>query len=250
MGTKTLIVEDEKLVAQHISQLLKDEDGSICEIASDGNTAIKKIADFQPKLILLDIRLKGEMDGIEVGEHIQSLYDIPFLYLTAFSDRETIERAKHTYPAGYILKPFRREQLTSAIKIAMSTHSAQKNAQINKLALEHDSSPAEKVLANYRLKPILDYINKHFDHEINLETLADLINMNPSYFCRFFNQEVGCSPYQYIIQTRIEKAKILLKQKDLFINDICFQCGFTSHSQFNRHFRRFVGMTPKEFRDL
>jgi YesN/AraC family two-component response regulator len=241
--TQILVVEDERLVAQHISQLLQDEGFSICAIASDGKTAIKKVIDLQPNLILLDIKIKGEIDGIEVAEHLQSLSDIPILYLTAFSDRETIERAQHTSPMGYVLKPFRREQLLSSIAVALSTHAAQKHKTPDDLA------QTEKTAVSYRLKSTLSYIQEHLHHEIDLEVLSSAMGMNPSYFCRFFHQEIGCSPYQYIIQQRIERAKVLLKQQDITINDISLQCGFSSHSQFNRHFRRLVNLTPSGFRD-
>jgi YesN/AraC family two-component response regulator len=243
MGRDVLIVEDERLVAQHISYILQDEGFSICAIAADGKTAIKKIVEFQPDLILLDIHIKGEIDGIEVAEQIQSLYDIPLLYLTAFSDAKTLERAQSTNPMGYVLKPFRHEQLLSSISVALATHAAQKNKPVDQ------PSPAEKASASYRLKPTIAYINEHLHHEISLEVLSGAIGMNSSYFSRFFHQEMGCSPYQYIIQQRIKKAKGLLLQRNLLINDIAFQCGFSSHSQLNQHFRRIVGITPKEYRD-
>ncbi|WP_228014878.1 response regulator [Synechocystis salina] len=98
MRSKVLIVEDERLVAQHIAQLLKSDGYEVCAIASDGATALKKIAEFYPDLILLDIRIKGEIDGVEVAERIKSLYSIPIVYLTAFSDGETLERAQKTNP--------------------------------------------------------------------------------------------------------------------------------------------------------
>jgi YesN/AraC family two-component response regulator len=243
MGTEVLIVEDERIVAQHISYILQDEGFSICAIAADGKTAIKKIVEFQPDLILLDIQIKGEIDGIEVAEQIQSLYNIPILYLTAFSDVKTLERAQATNPMGYVLKPFRQEQLLSSIAVALATHTAQKNKPVDQ------ASPAEKASAPYRLKPTIAYINEHLHHEINLEVLAGAIGMNSSYFSRFFRQEIGLSPYQYIIQQRIEKAKVLLLQRNILINDVALQCGFSSHSQLNQHFRRLLGITPKEYRD-
>jgi signal transduction histidine kinase len=127
---KVVIVEDERLVAQDIAQILRDEGYSICAIASDGETAIKKILEFSPDLVLLDIRIKGEIDGIDVAKFIQSYCDIPVVYLSAFSDSETLKRAQITNPMGYVVKPFRSEQLLTTIKIALTTHrSKQKENQ-------------------------------------------------------------------------------------------------------------------------
>jgi CheY-like chemotaxis protein len=143
MSSQIIIVEDERLVAQDIAQILKDVGYTVCAIASDGKTAIQKITEFSPDLVLLDIRIKGEIDGVEVGEHIRSFFAIPVIYLTAFSDTETLNRAQSTHPMGYVLKPFRREQLLSSITIALSTYQAQKQ----KL-----SPQTLKNQPNYRLK--------------------------------------------------------------------------------------------------
>ncbi len=126
MSFQVVIVEDESLVAQDISQILRDEGYIIKAIASDGETAIKKIVEHAPDLVLLDVQIKGEIDGIDVAQFTQSFYDVPIIYLTAFSDAETLKRAQSTNPLGYVVKPFRREQLLTSIAIALSTHTSQK----------------------------------------------------------------------------------------------------------------------------
>ncbi|MDX1977688.1 MAG: response regulator transcription factor [Pseudanabaenaceae cyanobacterium bins.68] len=234
MTTQIMIVEDERLVAQDIAELLKDEGYSICAITSTAKDAIAKISEFLPDLVLLDIRIKGELDGVNVAEHIQSFYAIPVIFLTAFSDPDTLARAQATQPMGYVTKPFRREQLVSSVKIALS----------NFRSVQPDPAPA----ASYRLKSTLAYIQTHLDQNINLEMLAGAVGMNPSYFCRVFQQEIGCSPYQYIIQQRIAKAKELLKNRQLSISEIALQTGFANHSHLDRHFHKLVGSTPKAYR--
>jgi YesN/AraC family two-component response regulator len=239
MTSKVLIVEDERLVAQHIAQLLKSDGYEICAIASDGATALKKIAEFYPDLILLDIRIKGEIDGVEVAERIKSLYSIPVVYLTAFSDGETLERAQKTNPQGYVIKPFRRQQLISTLAIAIANHQQQKKLEEETLSTS---------MAHYRLQPTLDYIKGHLDQGITVEFLAGAIGMSTAYFCRFFQKEMGCSPYQFIIQQRVERAKAILLERELSISEVALKCGFSSHSQLNYHFRNLLGITPKEYR--
>jgi signal transduction histidine kinase len=136
LSNQVLIVEDERLVAQDISQILQDEGYEICAIASDGETAIKKMVEFTPDLALLDIRIKGNIDGVDVARFIQSFFDIPIIYLTAFSDAETLKRAQATNPMGYVVKPFRREQLLTSVKIALSTYTARKEKNDDSL-LKH-----------------------------------------------------------------------------------------------------------------
>ncbi len=248
MSVQILIVEDERLVAQDIAQILKDEEYTVCAIAPDGKTAILKVAEFCPDLVLLDIRIKGELDGINVGEQIQLFYDIPVIYLTAFSDSETLKRAQATNPMGYILKPFRSEQLLSSIAVALTTYAAKKAKLVNSI-YKSEAQPEEKATASYRLKSAISYIHEHLEQNINLEVLSGAIGMNPSYFCRLFQQEIGYSPYQYIIRQRVEKAKALLKHQDLPISDIALQCGFANHSHLDRHFLKLVGIAPKAYRN-
>jgi signal transduction histidine kinase len=126
MSIKVVIVEDERLVARDIANILQDEGYIVCAIASDGLTALKHIIEHSPDLVLLDIRIKGEIDGIDVAQFLQSFYDSPIIYLTSFSDSETLKRAQSTNPAGYVVKPFRREQLLSSITIALSTYTYRK----------------------------------------------------------------------------------------------------------------------------
>ncbi len=140
LGIKVVIVEDERLVAQDIAQILEDAGYFVCAIASDGETAIKKIVEFSPDLVLLDIHIKGLIDGIDVAKMVQSFCDIPIIYLTAFSDAETLKRSQSTNPMAYVIKPFRTEQLLSSITIALTTHASQKEDH-------HESQLKDKFLS-------------------------------------------------------------------------------------------------------
>jgi two-component system cell cycle sensor histidine kinase/response regulator CckA len=120
--TKILIVEDESLVAKDIEIRLKALGYAVSAIASSGEGAIQKAAETHPDLVLMDIVLKGDMDGVKTAKEIISRYDIPVLYLTAYADEKTLERAKITEPFGYILKPFEEKEVHSAIEIALYKH--------------------------------------------------------------------------------------------------------------------------------
>ncbi|WP_292487880.1 response regulator [Methanohalobium sp.] len=116
---KILVVEDENSVALDIKNRLKKLGYTVAGTASTGENAIKKAEEITPELVLVDIVLKGEIDGIEVARYIHNNLDIPVVYLTAYADDELIERAKHTEPYGYILKPFQDKDLRSNIEIAL-----------------------------------------------------------------------------------------------------------------------------------
>jgi AraC family transcriptional regulator len=103
-------------------------------------------------------------------------------------------------------------------------------------------------LPQRQLSQVLDYMNDHLDHDIKLADLAALLNISQFHFSHMFKQAIGTSPYQYLLQQRIERAKQLLKQSDQPIMEIAFQCGFNNHSHLSQQFRRFTGMTPKAYR--
>lgn len=103
-------------------------------------------------------------------------------------------------------------------------------------------------LPTRQLQRIFDYIDAHLDQEIKLANLAGLLGMSQFHFSHLFKQSLGISPYQYLLQQRVTRAKQFLKQTDRPIAEIALDCGFNSHSHLSKQFRQFTGMTPKAFR--
>jgi AraC family transcriptional regulator len=103
-------------------------------------------------------------------------------------------------------------------------------------------------LPQRQLFQVTEYIHEHLNQDLKLADLAGLIGMSQFHFSYLFKQAIGISPYQYLLQQRIEQAKLLLKQSDRSIIDISLDCGFNSHSHLSKTFRQFTGMTPKAYR--
>lgn len=103
-------------------------------------------------------------------------------------------------------------------------------------------------LPKHQVLSVLEYINEHLDRDLKLAELAALVRLSPFHFSRLFKQSIGLSPYQYLLQQRVERAKYLLKQTDKLILDIALECGFNSHSHLSQQFRQLTGMTPKAYR--
>lgn len=124
--TQILIVEDEGIVAADIEESLKSLGYEVAAVAPSGEEALKKIEEKKPDLVLMDIILKGTMNGIEATNEIHSRFDIPVVYLTAYADEEVLERAKVTEPFGYIIKPFEDRELYTIIEMALYKHKVEK----------------------------------------------------------------------------------------------------------------------------
>jgi len=133
---KILVVEDEVIVAKTIAGQLKQLGYTVVDTASSGTAAISKAAVTQPDLILMDIVLKGEMDGVATATQIRAQQDVPIIYLTAYADDNTLQRAKLTQPFGYIVKPFTSNDLRVAIEIGLFKHQASQELQEQRDQLE------------------------------------------------------------------------------------------------------------------
>jgi CheY-like chemotaxis protein len=126
---KILVVEDDSIIALTIQGRLKQFGYEVIGRASTGEDAIKKADELKPDLVLMDIHLKGSMDGIQAAEMVYGLYNIPVVYLTAFSDEKTLERAQKTSPFGYVVKPFSDTTLRTTIKMALLKDASDKDKQ-------------------------------------------------------------------------------------------------------------------------
>lgn len=128
-----LVVEDERITAEDIRAGLKFAGYKVPTVCSTGEDAVQQAGRLEPDLILMDIKLEGEMDGIEAAAQIKKSHDIPVIYLTAYSDEETVERAKLTEPSGFLVKgqgllskPFDENELHAAIEITLYRHQMEK----------------------------------------------------------------------------------------------------------------------------
>lgn len=107
--------------------------------------------------------------------------------------------------------------------------------------------PIPNGLPAYQLEKTVEYIHAYLDRNISLAELADIARISPNYFLTLFKQSTGLTPHQYLIHQRIERAKVLLLKRDRAISEIACGLGFSHQSHFTRHFKRLVGMTPKQF---
>jgi len=123
---KIIVVEDEVLVADELKSRIEGFGYLVPHVLSSDKKAIEAIKQSKPDLVLMDIMLKGKMNGIESAEIIQREFDIPVVYLTAYSDKKTLDRAKITEPYGYIIKPFDEKDLSNTIEMALYKHKMEK----------------------------------------------------------------------------------------------------------------------------
>lgn len=143
---KVLIVEDENMIAGEIEDILMRLGYEVTGIASSGEEAIGKVAETHPDIVLMDIVLKGNMDGVNSAEQIKAVFDIPVVYLTAYADENILQRAKITEPYGYILKPFEERELHTNIEIGLYKHRIGKELKESQKWMREEKAKSEAII--------------------------------------------------------------------------------------------------------
>ncbi len=174
---KILIVEDESIIAKDIQSSLKGLGYDVTAIVNSGDKAIKELEENRPDLVLMDIMLKGTMTGIEVAKEVKERFSLPVVFLTAYADDTTLNKAKITEPYGYIIKPFREKELHTTIEIALYKY--EKDEEVKKernlyhsLIENKESKDSIFVRADYRLNKI------NFEDIYYVEALKDYVVIN------------------------------------------------------------------------
>ena len=207
MKANILIVEDESIVAQDLQFILEDLGYGIPAIANTGEAAIAKVEKYHPDLILMDIRIIGELDGIQTAQIIAERFDLPIIYLTAHADEETLARAKVTAPYGYIIKPFVESELHTTIEIALYKY--QQEQQLKK-----------------NVRWLTTVLNSISDGVITSNQEGDITFLNPaaeSLTRLSFKQVLGKRASEIFVLTNAQNRQALgnpvehvLKTKDVF----------------------------------
>lgn len=124
IAARILIVEDDRIVARDIQHQLSRMGHVVVGMSASGEDAVRQACSQQPDLVLMDIRLEGEMDGIEAARRIRDAHRIPIVFLTAYANDEVVHRASLTEPFGYLLKPFEEPQMRTVIQMALYKHAS------------------------------------------------------------------------------------------------------------------------------
>ena len=153
-----LIVEDEIIVAKDIEDTLTNRGYSVSAILSSGEAALEHAQGHRPDLVIMDIKLDGGIDGITAAQQIREQLNIPVIFLTAYSNEKTLDRAKTAKPYGYILKPFQETDLYTSIEIAYYKH------KIERKLIEETENALAAIIGSTEV--LLEDGNPKYDEEI------------------------------------------------------------------------------------
>lgn len=166
---RILVVEDENIVALDIERGLKRLGYSVIAVVNNGPEAIEMVGKHHPELVLMDIQIKGGMDGIQTADEIRKRFNVPVVFLTAYADEATLQRAKTAEPYGYLLKPFEETELHTAIEVVLQKHKAFEAKQA--------SSQADLFLSEERFKLFVNSVKEYAI--FMLDTAGNVVSWNP-----------------------------------------------------------------------
>lgn len=192
-----LIVEDELLIAKNTARKLQKFGYTVAKIVSTGRSAIDFVTQSKPDLILMDIAIKGEIDGIETASKIKNIADIPIIFVTAYANDETLDRAAETGCYGYLIKPYKEKELQATVKMTLSKHLEQSTLQqalqssLNTHSAEYDNIYQDNLtgLPNQLfLRDLFEYLSSFvFEEELSgveIELKPNLISVFNIYLDR------------------------------------------------------------------
>lgn len=228
-----LIVEDDSIAAYALEKTLRLKRFSVIGIVSTGEEAINFVIEKKPSLVLMDINLRGTMDGIETAKRIRENYNIPIIYLTAFSDEESIKRASSTHPAGYLVKPYDNRDLETTIEITLYKHLLEKKEKESQVWYRETlSSIGDGIIATDKNDLILFINNKAEEltgfslEEATYKKIDEIYRTSPDMTTEAF---ISYSQYsrqdieKYILQSKLLNSKsgieIPIEEKVSFIKD-------------------------------
>jgi AraC-like DNA-binding protein len=153
------------------------------------------------------------------------------LFLTSYSDKETLTEISETNPAGFLVKPFKSEDLVSTVFLILTKFS---------------ESEADKI--PFQIRQVIDYVHQHIETRINIKDLANLTRWEVTHFSRLFKKHLHLTPHQYILAIKIELAKKQLIESDESLQEIALNLGFGAYSNFFNAFKKMTKLTPEKYR--
>ncbi len=244
-----LVVEDNSDIQAYIGSLLNEK--YIVRFASNGEEGLTKASNFLPDLIITDLMMPV-MDGFELAEHIrhdQVLNHIPIVVITAKTSDEDKQRAYKIGADAYLFKPFNANELRLRVQKLLEQRQMLRN-KYSKAMLEGDSekvdlSNDDRDFLNRVISIIYEDIS---DSNLSADTVADRVFMSRSQLNRKIRQITGYSISAFILHTRLEKSKRMLRTDNTRIGDIAMSCGFEDSNYFSRVFKQVYKVSPSQYR--
>lgn len=244
---KVIVIEDEERILNNIAKKIDESnlDFKVVGKALTGKQALTLVEELTPDVVFTDIKMPV-MDGLELIEQLYFKYPyIKIVIISGYADFEYAQKAIVYDVKGYLLKPVDTEALVEILNKLRLILDAEKKSFRERFSFPKGLRTPEEVVSVVR-----EFIKENYTENINMNFIAERFNYSSSYLSRLFTQYTGTSPYKYLIELRINRAKyLLLNYKELSVRQIGEMVGYPDQGYFSRIFKRITGKSPQEFRE-
>ena len=255
---KILIAEDESIERKVLCRTLTRRfDGEVELLeAKNGREALELALAEKPRVAILDIDMPG-MSGLEVARQIRrERLNCVIVFLTAYDHFGYARQAIAVQALDYLLKPYDQKELHATVEAAMqmSDRLAKNRLHLDYFHREAEPEPerTEDRGDNVRLSQVREriesYIAENYATDLSLQSISQALNYSEAYFCKLFKQCFRINFSAYLNDYRIARAKELLSDTDMGVQDVSYACGYADSSYFARVFKRQTGQTPSDYR--
>lgn len=229
LKSRIFIIEDDAIEAMDIKINLESMGYEVLGMAGSGEEALQKLSQSKPDLVLIDIVIKGAMNGVEVAHKIKNDFDLPFIYLTSHSEETTMEKAKITEPFGYVIKPFDITELKYTIEIALYKHKMEKKLESRlqyfknvfdhaPIGIFHSTLEGKFIRVNYAFSDMYGYETpEDLINDVNKTTIAEKLYLNPNRRLEFISTALEDDKWHS------HKNEYLRKDGSIMIGELCFR---------------------------
>jgi len=242
---RVLIVEDELLIARDLSQNLKRQGLQVTKVVSSAQAALQAIDEDPPDIVLMDIVIKGELDGIDAAFIIHERYRLPVLYLTAYADEETLNRAEQSHAYGYLLKPFKIKELSTTIRMAIVKHQ-----QVERLEWQRCR---DGLTGLFNRRYFEEVMQQHLFQSERYNWPLSLVFIDIDHF-KAFNDTYGHDAGDYVIrsvsnllQNNVRKSDIVVRYGGEELIVLLPNCPIDKAAEIAENLRLEVSLLPLYF---
>lgn len=243
-----LIINREAKVCEDLTPALKELGHAVLGSAEETVEALTRIVTEDPDVVFIDLAFGDGHDGAQFAQIALNRETTKLIFIVNNANKANAKRARAIRPDGYLVYPFSKQKVAQCLETAFDTQRAAVPPAILQELLDSERSQVWNELPETLLLEIRAYIRSNLDKEITLRALAKIAAMSESNFSRRFKASLGITPYQYVLQERLEEAKHMLRNMNMSLVHIAAATGFSSQSHFSTVFKKSTSLTPLQYR--
>jgi len=243
-----LIINQNASVSSRLQVLLERIGHNVVTTPTTTLEAMTWIEKTKPDIVYIDIAFGVGHDGIQFAQIALEESKTRLILMVGTATKDTARRALQITPDSYLVMPFSDQSVYSSLSVAFNPTQQAQVPLILQSALEQTRIQVWNEIPDDIMRKIYAHVRANLDKEITLKGMASNIGMSESSFSRRFKASIGITPYQYVLQERLEAAKYMLRHQDLSLAHIATATGFSSQSHFSTVFKKATSMTPMKYR--